>query len=190
MAEIDALWAKIEGEYVNTSITLKEIAAKYGVPLGNVQKVSAKRKWSEKRKKYAERKAEKVAERLNDKDIKQTVRDIDRVCKAAGKLIDAANKAIRQLDKQSYMSFDDIEQVQENVEAGDITTTKTTKKRKLRMAQAQTLVDTKRMCEIAKTLLNIKDILVSDDGQPGSNDGSGVIEITAADTLDARPEGQ
>lgn len=188
MAETSADWAKIEAEYVNSDISLREIAAKYGVPVGNVQKHSAKGKWSEKRKKYAERKAERVSEKLHDRDVKQTVRDIERVCRAAGKLIDAANKAIRQLDKAAYVSYDNVDQTVQESEQDGVVTVKTVKKRKMRMAQEKTIVDTKRMAEIAKTLLNIKDVLTGDNGSAEDAGDSGVIEITAATELEERAD--
>ena len=180
-------WAKIEAEYVNSTICLKALAAKYGVNVSALQKRSAAGKWSEKRRKFAAKKAEKISERLHDKDVRQTVRDIERVCKTAGKLIDAANRAIRQLDKAAYVSFDDIEQSEEQTEDDGVTTVHTVKKRKLRMKQEKTLVDTKRMAEIAKTLCNIKEVLTGDNGRAEDNGNSGVIEITAATQMDERP---
>lgn len=181
-------WAKIEAEYVNSTIGLKALAAKYGVTASALQKRSAAGKWSEKRRKFAEKKAEKISERLHEKDVKQTVRDIERVCKAAGKLIDAANRAINQLDKAAYVSFDDIEQTAEQTEADGMTTTHTVKKRKLRMKQEKTIVNTKRMAEIAKTLCNIKEVLTGDNGRADDTENSGVIEITAATQIDDRPQ--
>lgn len=188
MAEISVDWAKMEGEYVNSTVSLREIAAKYGVPLGNVQKHSAKCKWSEKRKKYAEKKAQRVSERLSEKDVKQTVRDIDRCCKAAGRLIDKINTAINQLDKAVYVSLDDIEQEVTERDEDGTAYVHTVKKRKMKTKQHKTLVDTKRLSELAKSLVNVKAVLTGDNGKAEDNGNSGVIEIAAAVALDPREE--
>ena len=63
----------------------------------------------------------------------------------------------------------------------------TEKKRKLRMKQERTLVNTKRMTEIAKTLETIKSILTGEDGRAVQPEG-GVIEIAAAMVIDPRED--
>ncbi|MBQ2474196.1 MAG: hypothetical protein II513_02515 [Ruminococcus sp.] len=187
VAEKEVNWAEIEADYVNSSISLRDAATKYGVPLGSMQKHSAKGGWSRKRKKYAAKTAEKVSEKLHDKEVNRTLREIERVCKAAGRLIDAANRAIGQLDREAYVSYDRIEQAQTESSTDDTAVVITEKKRKLRMKQERTLVNTKRMTEIAKTLETIKSILTGEDGHAVQPEG-GVIEIAAATVIDPRED--
>ncbi|MBQ2474554.1 MAG: hypothetical protein II513_04340 [Ruminococcus sp.] len=187
VAEKEVNWAEIEADYVNSSINLREAAQKYGVPLGSVQKHSAKGNWSQKRKKYTAKTAEKVSEKLHGQEVNRTLREIERVCKAAGRLIDAANRAIGQLDKEAYVSYDRVEHTQTESSTDDASVVVTEKKRKLRMAQERTLVNTKRMTEIAKTLETIKSILTGEDGHAEQPEG-GVIEIAAATVIDPRED--
>lgn len=187
MAEKEINWAEIEAEYVNSTISLRDAAEKHGVPLGSMQKRSAKGKWSEKRKKYAAKTAEKVSEKLHGQEVNRTLREIERVCKAAGRLIDAANRAIGQLDKEAYVSYDRVEHTQTENSTDEATVVVTEKKRKLRMVQERTLVNTKRMTEIAKTLETVKSILTGEDGSAEQPEG-GVIEIAAATVIDPRED--
>ena len=177
-------WAEIEAEYVNSKISLRALADKYNVPLGNIQKRSAKGKWSEKRKKYSERKAEKVSESVNDKEIKQTVKDLNRLMKSAGKLLTMVNRAIGQLDKDAYIAYDEQEISQSESDDGGVTTVK---KRKMKTARMNTLVDAKRASELAKSLLNLKEVLTGDNGQAENSEHSGVIILAEATGLDPRP---
>ena len=177
-------WAEIEAEYVNSKISLRALADKYNVPLGNIQKRSAKGKWSEKRKKYSERKAEKVSESVNDKEIKQTVKDLNRLMKSAGKLLTMVNRAIGQLDKDAYIAYDEQEISQSESDDGGVTTVK---KRKMKTARMNTLVDAKRASELAKSLLNLKEVMTGDNGQAENSEHSGVIILAEATGLDPRP---
>lgn len=182
-------WAEIEAAYVNSSISLKELAGQYGLTLRTVQKRSAKGKWSEKRRKYRERKAEKVCDKVNDKAVSQTVRELRRVVKAAGKLIDKVNKAINQVDKTTYISHDEKD-ITEREEAAEDGTTHvlSVKKRKIKTTRMDTLVDTKKVAELAKALVNLKDVLTGDNGKADTTEESGVIEIAAATMIDPRED--
>lgn len=188
MSENGADWAKIQAEYVNSSVSLPQLAEKYGVPISTLRKRSAGGKWSEKRKRYAEKTAERVSEKLHDREVRQTVRDIERVCKAAGKLIDKANLAISQLDKKIYISRDEQEVKSKEEQKGDFNSVTVIKSRKMRTAQAKTAVNTKQLAEIAKALLNIKEVLTGETGEADNTESSGVIEIAAATVIDPREE--
>lgn len=178
-------WAKIRGEYVTTDISLKALAAQYGVSVGTIQKHSAKGKWSEKRKKLKADKAEKISDKLHERDVKQTVKDIERVCRAAGKLIDKINIAIAQLDKAVYVSEDKKNiSTKESTQEDGTTVLDQTVKRSIRTRRYQTLADTKRMSEISKTLLNVKQVLTGEDGSADDTEGSGIIEIYGQDMID------
>lgn len=188
IGENEVNWAEMEAEYVNSKISLRALADKYNAPLGNVQKRSAKGKWSEKRKKYSVRKAEKVSESVNDKEIKQTVKDLNRLMKSAGKLLTMVNRAIGQLDKAAYIAYDEQEVSQSETDNGDGTVTaNSVKKRKMKTARMNTLIDTKRASELAKSLVNLKEVLTGDNGQAENCAQSGVIILAEATGLDPRP---
>lgn len=177
-------WAKIRAEYVNSKISLSKLAEKYGVSKSTLLKKSAKEKWGEERKKKAKRKADKVAEKLHEKDIKQTVKDIERCCNAAGKLIDKINKAINEVDKNVYVSTEEksVEDLYVEGENGEPNVQHTKKNVKIKTTKYDTLVDTKKISELSKSLLNIKQILTDIDDN--TEDGmSGIIEIPAMEVL-------
>lgn len=178
-------WAKIRAEYVNGTISLDALSEKYNVSQSAVKKHSASGKWSEERRKKAKNKADKVAEKLHDKDVKQTVKDIERCCKAAGRLIDKINKGIEEVDKDIYISTE--ERIFENSEIkgedGSTDITKTKQKRQIKTTRYDTLVNTKKIAELSKSLLNIKQILTDIDNNSSDDENCGIIEIPAMQEL-------
>lgn len=180
-------WAKIRAEYLNSGISLPALAQKYGVPKSTLQKRSAAGGWSEKRKKLKADKAEKVSSRLHERDVRQTVKDIERVCRAAGKLIDQCNKAIAQVGKGIYISEDakDLWQKEEEQPDGGVMTS-TVLKRKIKTRRYDTLIDTKKLSDISKTLMNVKQVLTGEDGSADDTEDSGGIVMVEQQELDPR----
>lgn len=184
-------WAKIRAEYVNGSISLADLAKKYGVKISTLKKHSAEEKWSEERQKKRKSKADKVVNKLHDKDVNQTVKEIERCCKAAGKLIDKINKAINQVDKSYYVSLDDKTITSKEIkgEDGEPNSINTKIQRKIRTKQYNALIDTKRIAELSKSLLNIKQILTGTE-QQGDDENVGIIEIPAMQELEPPEESE
>lgn len=184
-------WAKIRAEYVNGIVSLTALAQKYGVSNGSVKAHSAKEKWSEERKKKQKRKADKVVEELYDKDVRQTVKDVERCCKAAGKLIDKINKGINEVDKAIYTSTEsnEIEELTRKGNDGETNVTKTKHKRNIKTKRFNTLVDTKKIAELSKSLLNIKQILTGTENQT-YDENCGIIEIPAMQELQPPDESE
>jgi hypothetical protein len=179
MSGID--WAKIRAEYVNSDISLAMIAEKYEISASVVQKRSQKEKWSEKRKQMSRRKADKVAEQINDKNINQTVKDIDKLVNATNKLLTKINTAINQVDKEEIVTQRKIDEVlvAEEVknEGGKTkTTTSQTTDYLMKRERVKTLIDTKKISDLSKSLLNVKMILSDIDDSTEEN-RVGIIEI-------------
>ena len=187
MDENGVQWAKLQAEYVNTSITLKALADKYSVPVATVKRISARNKWGEKRRAYAADKREQVTRKLHEKDVAQTVSDIERCCAAACKLIDMVLTAMQQLHKVAYIAHDEQTETKSENTTEQGNTIHTTKTRKLRMAATQGLIDTKRLAEIARALACIKQVLTDNSGNTESTGDSGIIEIVAATLLEPPP---
>lgn len=182
-------WASIRAEYLKSNISLKKLGEKHGVSLSAMQKKSAQGKWSEKRKQLRADKAEKVSERLHERDVKQTVKDIERVCRTAGKLIDKVNKALAQIDKQVYVSQDrKIITTKETKNNDGSETLDQTVKRNMRVKRFETLIDTKKLADLSKTLLNIKAVLTGEDGSADDTENSGIILINGQELIDDRPD--
>ena len=179
-------WAAIEAEYVNTSLSLTAIAEKYGVSKSLVSKKSAKGKWSAKRARLRRDKAEKVTEKLHGADVKKTLKSIEKCCRAADKLLEKINKAINQVDKQVYVSCDEREDRQRTEQEGDEEVTYSVHKRKMKTKRIDGLIDTRKLSDIAKSILNVKQILTGEDGRAETGQGGGLIEIAAACVIDSR----
>ena len=178
-------WAEIKAEYVNTTVSLRALSDKYGVPLSTVKRISAQEKWSSARRAYAADKSKRVSDRLHEKDVKQTMRDIERVCRAAAKLIDKIDAAIAQLDKTVYIAIEEqTKSISESkTDSAEIITT--IKTHTIKTGKAQGLIDTGRLLDIARALVYVKQVLADNAGQT-IPEGGGVIELAAATMLDTQ----
>lgn len=89
-------WNRIKAEYVAGGISQRDLADKYGIPFGTMQKRACKGKWTEERT----RAGEKVVEKVIQKTAKKTV---DNATLAA----DIKHKGLLLLDRL----FDEFETV-------------------------------------------------------------------------------
>ena len=169
-------WKKIKAEYVTGEISLANIAKKYGVSASAVQKKSVKEKWAAEKRKQHKKAADKVAKKLNDKNVRNTVSDIERVCSAASKLIAKINRAIDEVDRREKVTVrtkkTKTEGINDKGQAEEIEETA----RETDIEIYKGLVDTKSIAEISKSLLNIKQVLTGTE-QEESNKEINIIEL-------------
>ena len=169
-------WKLIKGEYVTSDISLAKIAKKYCVSASAVQKKSVKEKWAAEKRKQHKKAADKVAKKLNDKNVRKTVSDIERVCSAASKLIAKINRAIDEVDKCEKVTVrtkkTKTEGINDKGQAEEIEETA----RETDIEIYKGLVDTKSIAEISKSLLNIKQVLAGTE-QEESNKEINIIEL-------------
>lgn len=169
-------WKKIKAEYVTGEISLANIAKKYGVSASAVQKKSVKEKWAAEKRKQHKKAADKVAKKLNDKNVRKTVSDIECVCSAASKLIAKINRAIDEVDKCEKVTVrtkkTKTEGINDKGQAEEIEETA----RETDIEIYKGLVDTKSIAEISKSLLNIKQVLAGTE-QEESNKEINIIEL-------------
>lgn len=176
-------WAKIRAEYVNGNLSLSELSKKYDVKLSSIKLHSSKEKWVQERKKKQQRKADIIAEKVHEKDINKTVKDIERCCAAAGKLIDKINIAINQIDINSYISLDNKKIKTKNSKGQDgEEILEIIKTRNMKTQKIKTVADTKKIADLSKSLLNLKQVLLGFDKQD-ETEGVGIIEIPAMQEL-------
>lgn len=184
-------WARIRAEYINGSESLAEIALRFGVPESTVRKHSTKGRWGEARKATQEKIADKVSEELTEKKVKETVRRVEKCYKAADRLITKINRAIREVDKGQYCAESHEYKRQrktsadEDGEGFEITEKHLT--RELRMQTYDTLVDTGKVSDIARSLSQLAQVLAGADDVK-TNEGGGIIEIPAMTELDPPKE--
>ena len=175
-------WKKIKAEYVTGEISLANIAKKYGVSASAVQKKSVKEKWAAEKRKQHKKAADKVAKKLNDKTVRKTVNDIERVCSAASKLIAKINRAIDEVDRREKVTVRTTKIKAEGIdEKGQIQEIEKTE-RKTDIEVCKGLVDTKSIAEISKSLLNIKQVIAGTE-QNENEKKVGIIELPAMQLL-------
>lgn len=174
-------WKKIKAEYVTGEISLANIAKKYGVSASAVQKKSVKEKWAAEKRKQHKKAADKVAKKLNDKTVRKTVNDIERVCSAASKLITKINRAIDEVDRREKVTVRTTKIKAEGIgEKGQMEIEKTERKTDIEVCKG--LVDTKSIAEISKSLLNIKQVLAGTE-QNENEKKVGIIELPSMQLL-------
>lgn len=175
-------WKKIKAEYVTGEISLANIAKKYCVSASAVQKKSVKEKWAAEKRKQHKKAADKVAKKLNDKTVRKTVNDIERVCSAASKLIAKINRAIDEVDRREKVTVRTTkiktEGINDKGQAEEIE--KTARETDIEIYKG--LVDTKSIAEISKSLLNIKQVLAGTE-QNENEKKVGIIELPTMQLL-------
>lgn len=141
-----------------------------------MQKKSVKEKWAAEKRKQHKKAADKVAKKLNDKNVRKTVSDIERVCSAASKLIAKINRAIDEVDRREKVTVrtkkTKTEGINDKGQAEEIEETA----RETDIEIYKGLVDTKSIAEISKSLLNIKQVLAGTE-QEESNKEINIIEL-------------
>jgi hypothetical protein len=87
-------WEKIEQEYVSGKMSMEALAKKHGISISAIEKKAIERKFTEKRRIYAEKVKEKALARAQARDAR-----------TLGNLSSALDKAARTLNK--YIGDDD-----------------------------------------------------------------------------------
>lgn len=164
-------WAKIRAEYVTGNESLKDLSLKYKISHSALCKKSAKGKWSILRKKKQAEKAEKVAEKLQTKEVRDAVKNIDRLVNTAEKLLTKADNAIDELRTLELINTKVTTEQNKSKTTGKVTSTQKTIHSKVLI---DGIIDTKRLSEISKSLVNIKQIF---DGKPDNDDSDTGIVI-------------
>ncbi len=183
-----AEWEKIRNEYVAGDTTLPAIAEKYNLSLSTVRKHCAAEKWNQKRNEAREKQAKIVQDKLCEKKAKQVVRDIDKVVRVANKLLQKINRAANEIDKDEYVKTKQqhIESSVNDEDSNAVSDTLT--KTHYEFERRKTLIDTKKLNNLTKSLVDVKEILTSLQGESEVEE-SGVLVIPALpDTLDPPPE--
>jgi transposase len=63
-------WKKIKKEYIAGGVSYKALAEKYGVSFSTIQKIGAKERWSDLRKKSSKKAEEKVVEAVSSRNAR------------------------------------------------------------------------------------------------------------------------
>ena len=101
----------------------------------------------------------------------------------------ALEHAIAQIDKQVYVSQDrKIITTKETKNNDGSETLDQTVKRNMRVKRFETLIDTKKLADLSKTLLNAKAVLTGEDGSADDTENSGIILINGQELIDDRPD--
>lgn len=83
---------KIKREYISTNLTYRELAQKYGISHSFLQKVGAREKWGEARKKANDRKIEKVVEMSAEKEARR----VDGIQNVADALLEKIKQGVEE----------------------------------------------------------------------------------------------
>ena len=96
MSNID--WINIKNEYINTNISYRKLAEKYGVSRSNLEKRAKTEKWADCRKQQHGKIEEETQNQTADKIAESNADYIKELIKMSGLTIEAAKKAISQLE--------------------------------------------------------------------------------------------
>lgn len=98
IATID--YSKLKKEYLSSSISQRNLAAKYGVPYGSLRKVAAKEQWTELRNKARTKADAKFIDAISDKEAQTAVDIVSVADKLLGKISELMDTMV--VDTQSF----------------------------------------------------------------------------------------
>ena len=98
IATID--YSKLKKEYLSSSISQRNLAAKYGVPYGSLRKVAAKEQWTELRNKARTKADAKFIDAISDKEAQTAVDIVSVADKLLGKITELMDTMV--IDTQSF----------------------------------------------------------------------------------------
>ena len=91
-------WIKIKNEYINTSISQRKLAEKYGISVSTLTKRANKEKWQQEKETQCNKIETKVQQKTADKIVKSEVDRIANILALGDKLSAKIDKAIGQLE--------------------------------------------------------------------------------------------
>ena len=97
IASVD--YSKLKKEYLRSSISQRDLAAKYGVPYGSLRKVAAKEQWTELRNNARTKADAKIIDAISDKEAQAAVDIVSVADKLLGKIVELADNLV--VDTQS-----------------------------------------------------------------------------------------
>lgn len=146
-------WEKIEQEYVSGKMSMEALAKKHGISISAIEKKAIERKFTEKRRIYAEKVKEKALARAQARDAR-----------TLGNLSSALDKAARTLNK--YIGDDDTLFGRVSVTEDGVQEYRTKK------------LDTKALRDMTAAMREVSaaiKLLQPDAGGPGGEEGGVVL---------------
>lgn len=134
-------WIKIKNEYINTSISQRKLAEKYGISVSTLTKRANKEKWQQTKETQCNKIETKVQQKTADKIVKSEVDRIANILALGDKLSAKIDKAIGQLETVLVDG--------EEVETG--------------------IVDVRGLRSLVQSVKDLKDIAGADDGRDDKN---------------------
>ena len=134
-------WIKIKNEYINTSISQRKLAEKYGISVSTLTKRANKEKWQQEKETQCNKIETKVQQKTADKIVKSEVDRIANILALGDKLSAKIDKAIGQLETVLVDG--------EEVETG--------------------IVDVRGLRSLVQSVKDLKEIAGADDGRDDKN---------------------
>lgn len=151
-------WIDIENEYVTDirkkACTLEELAEKYHVRIGTIEKYSMDNKWSEKRKNYKETIKQKAIEKTVEKEVDR----ITRLLEIADKASEKAEQALNEIETYTVKNKKKVKTVEYKDKKAIGKPTKEVIEEIENMEMVKGPVDRQGLLFITNALKNIKDI--------------------------------
>ena len=147
MANID--WLAIKNEYINTNISQRKLAEKYGISRSTLEKRAKKEKWSANKKEQCGKIEAKVGQKTAEIIVSAEVDRVKKMLTLTDKVQEQIETALGQLDKHVYMF-------------GNVSTCE--------------VVDVNRLKKLAAALKDVRDIVREDKASDGNGIFAKLVE--------------
>lgn len=93
-------WAAIKAEYISSSISLRDLAAKYGIPWSTLRDRAGKERWAEEREKARNKLVTRTVQKTVNRASTRIAKNLDKELAIADRLSDLLTRALE--DDQQF----------------------------------------------------------------------------------------
>ena len=93
-------WAKIKAEYISSSISMRELATKYGIPWSTLRDRALKEQWADARTANNEKLVTRAVQKTTERIASRVARELDKEYDIADRLADVLTRALA--DEQQF----------------------------------------------------------------------------------------
>jgi len=171
-------WLSIKNEYINTSISYRKLAEKYGVSFATLQVRAKKEQWKIERDKQYDKVEAKVRQKTVDVIVKNEIKQIDRKYELSERLLDKLERAIEELDLSLVTNKRKTRVIEYKDDRAIGKPTKEVIDETEEILQIAAIVDRAGVKQLASALKDIKEIQTEKDGRNAdTEDLSPLVEL-------------
>lgn len=152
-------WLTIKTEYINSDISQRKLAEKYGISFNTLKKKANKELWAKAREKQRESVTTKVQQKICTQTVNQTVNNMKKLSELTSELLKQVERATRELDSDVVVNKHKTRTIEYKDKNAKGKPTKEIIDETEEKVIVSTLIDRQGLLQVTASLKNIKDVL-------------------------------